>query len=408
MSNVVAKGTPGSDFVVYLDVDWQSQYVRNRQHFLIREIARQIEGRGQVLALERPVCLMTGPFRQRAKFVEWLSGRRGLRKEGNNLFLYTPFVWLHNVLATAVPGLTRANRQLLRWQVNRLLDRLAFRRRKLVAWVHHPYQLEDMGLVRERVLIYDCYDDYFSQALDYRLADLQRREAAILKRADLVFVASERLLRPMQDRAQHVHLVSNGVDVDFFSLATQPETKVPGEIAILPRPVIGFVGKLTPRLDFQLLFRLAALHPEWSMVFIGAEEDGRRSRSQPGYEDFRNAPNVYLLGPKSYETLPGYLKGYDVCLIPYVLDEFNLSSSPLKLYEYLASGKPVVSVDIPQVARLRPLVRIARNVAEFERAILASLAEGNDKFLERRLEMAREGAWGRRAKQVLALVKECT
>jgi len=101
------------DFVVFLDADWDMRGKRNRQHFLIREIARLIEGKGSVLAIERPVCLVTGIFRQRSKFFNWLGCQRGLRHETENLFIHTPFICLHNVLAASVPWLTKLNRLLM-------------------------------------------------------------------------------------------------------------------------------------------------------------------------------------------------------------------------------------------------------------------------------------------------------
>lgn len=392
------------DFVVFLDADWEATTQKNRQHFLIAELARELEGHSKVLAVERPICPWTNPFRKREEFIQWLEGRRGLRQVGPNFYVCTPFVFVHNLIAANVPGMTRLNCYLLRGLLRRALRKLDFRADNLVAWIHHPYQLEDVGLMGEKLLVYDCYDDYFSQARGWRLGDLRRREAAISGRADLVLAASEPLLEAIQGRAQQVHLVPNAVDVDLFAQATNPETEVPAEIAALPHPVIGFVGRVAAWLDFELLAWLAAAHSEWSFSFVGMHDGERKLSGRPGYRLFRQALNVHLFGPRPHASLPGYLKAFDVCIIPYLPEGQVPSSSPLKLYEYLGAGKPIVSVDIPQVARLQPPVRIAGDAAEFEQAILVSLSEDSDGPRQRMLAAARENSWQRRAEQVLQII----
>ncbi|OHB73447.1 MAG: hypothetical protein A2W17_09395, partial [Planctomycetes bacterium RBG_16_41_13] len=393
------------DFVVFLDADWDMRESHNRQHFLIREIARLIEGKGRVLALERPVYLFTGLFRQRSKFIDRLRCQRDLRRESGNLFIYTPFICLHNVLAASVSWLRNLNRLLMKRQVKRLLHRLRFRQESLVAWIHHPYQLEEVGLVNEKVLVYDCFGDYSGNVKEKQLSDLKQRENTILSRADVVFVVSEKLLKMMEGRAKHVHLVPNGADVGLFTKAMDTGTEIPSKIAALPHPVIGFVGKVTARLDFELLTRLAMSHPEWSLAFIGKYDSDSKLSGLPGYRLFRQAPNVYLFGPKPHTSLPGYIKAFDICIIPYRLEGQVPSSSPLTLYEYLATGKPIVSVNIPHVSSFVPLVRVANNADEFERNIEQALKEKDSTICPQRLEVARKNSWNRRAEKVLEIIE---
>lgn len=393
------------DFVVFLDADWDMRGSRNRQHFLIREIARLIEGKGKVLAIERPVCLVTGLLRQRAKFFDWLKCQRDLRRESENLFIYTPFICMHNVPAASVPWLTKLNRLLMKWQVKRLLHKRRFRQESLVAWIHHPYQLEDIGLVNEKMLVYDIFDDYLSRVNNKQLIHLKEREAKVLKCADIVFVVSEKLLNVMQWKTERVRLLANGADVDLFAKAIDPVTEIPLEIDALPHPVIGFVGKVTARLDFELLSRLAVSHPEWSLVFVGMYESNSKLSGLPGYRLFRQAPNVFFFGSKPYSSLPGYLKAFDVCILPYLLEGQNPSCSPLKLYEYLATGKPIVSVNIPHVASFVPLVRVANSADEFEKNVEEALEEKNSHICQQRLDVARKNSWKRRAEKVLEIIE---
>jgi glycosyltransferase involved in cell wall biosynthesis len=395
------------DFVVFLDADWHAATSRNRQHFLIREVARQIERSGRVLAVERPVCPITGPWRRSAKFVGWLAGQRGVRQESPNLFVQTPFILLHNVLAAFVPGVTTANRRLLRWQVMPLVKRLGFRRDRLVAWIHHPYQLEDVGLVSERVLVYDCYDNYLANANGRRLADLRRRETGVIDRADVVLAASESLQTALHDRHAHVHLVPNGVEPHLFSTNPMSGGEPPPELAVLPHPLVGFLGQVAAWLDFELLGGLAELRPEWTFAFVGSHDADKALATRPGYRRFRQCPNVHLLGPKRHADLPPYLNAFDVCIIPYRLDGQVPASSPIKLYEYLAAGKPVVSVPIPHVSSFQPLVKVANTAAEFERSIELSLSQDGDTLRAERLAFARQNSWDKRAEEVLSLVAGC-
>ncbi|TWU49890.1 putative teichuronic acid biosynthesis glycosyltransferase TuaH [Candidatus Brocadiaceae bacterium B188] len=393
------------DFVVFLDADWNILGKRNRQHFLIPEIARLIEDKGSVLAIERPVCLVTGLLRQGSKFFRWLKRKKVLRQEAENLFVYTPFIFLHNVLAASVPLLPKLNRLLMKWQIKRLLHKLVFRQESLIVWIHHPYQLEDVGLVNERILVYDIFDDYLCRANGKQSKDLKEREAKVLNRADIVFVVSEKLLKVLDGRAKQAHIIANGVDTSLFVKAADAETEIPAQIAKLPHPIIGFVGKVAAWLDFKILAKLAVSHPKWSLVFIGMCEEDNKLSDLPEYRLFRQSPNVHLLGPKIHTSLPGYIKGFDVCIIPYRLEGQVPSSSPLKLYEYLATGKPIVSVDIPHVAHFKPLVRVARNADEFEKEVVNALKESDNNLRLQRLAVAQQNSWERRAKRVLEIIE---
>lgn len=396
-----------SDFVVFLDVDWEAKSRKNRQHFLIAELASQLEAHSKILGVERPICPWTNPFSKRKRFIHWLRGKRRLRQAAPNFYVYTPFIFVHNLIASRIPGLTALNRCLLRALLKHVLRQVGLRTDNLIVWIHHPYQLEDIGLVGEKGLVYDIYDDYLaSESSLARRQDLKKRERTILSKADWVFVVSKELLKAMHGLTRQLHLVPNGVNINLFSRAMCPETEIPAEISALPHPIIGLVGKVTPRLDFELLAKLVTRHPEWTFVLVGPEEDSARLRSQPSYEKFRDASNVHLLGPKPYESLPGYLKGYDVCIIPYTMNQFNLGSSPLKVYEYLASGKPIVSTDLPAVRPFDGLVCIAQDADEFERHIAAALMERGEELRQKRLATAQENSWERRAKQIITLIGE--
>jgi glycosyltransferase involved in cell wall biosynthesis len=213
------------------------------------------------------------------------------------------------------------------------------------------------------------------------------------------------LLSIIDGRAKKVELVPNGANVGFFASAMCADTVIPAEIAPLPRPIIGFVGKIAGWLDFKLLASLAKTHPDWSFVFVGMCDRERKLSACPGYSFLKEAHNVHFLGPKPHNSLPGYLKAFDVCIIPYLLEGQVLASSSLKLYEYLACGKPIVSVDISHVAQFEPLVYIGKNIERFNQAFLRSLAEDSEELHRRRLRAAMENSWEERVAKIIRIIE---
>jgi glycosyltransferase involved in cell wall biosynthesis len=178
----------------------------------------------------------------------------------------------------------------------------------------------------------------------------------------------------------NTHWIPNGVELEHFAAAQPP--RLAADIVRLPRPVVGFVGGLSSWVDVPLLADLARSRPDWSLALVG-----------PGGTDLaplRGLPNVHLLGPRPYRDLPAYLAGMDVGLIPFVQDEVTRNADPIKVYEYLAAGLPVVATDLPALRRLGDLVRLADSPARFQGQVEAALAEGREaRRAERQAEAAR-------------------
>jgi glycosyltransferase involved in cell wall biosynthesis len=157
--------------------------------------------------------------------------------------------------------------------------------------------------------------------------------------------------------------VRHGVDFEHFRKALNPATRVPSEIANLPRPIIGFFGLIADWVDIDLMAKVAKRYPQGSLVVLGKATTD---------VSVLNLPNVHLLGRKSYADLPAYCKGFDVALMPFRINELTLNANPLKVREYLAAGLPVVSTDIPEVTALG-CCRIGRNDNEFLEHVAAAL-----------------------------------
>jgi glycosyltransferase involved in cell wall biosynthesis len=183
-----------------------------------------------------------------------------------------------------------------------------------------------------------------------------------------------------------IRVVNHAADVEHFSKAGAADTIVPADIAALPYPRIGFVGMIDPvRFDPRLIVRLAE-NRVYQIVMVGGFLNGA-NRLIP------DLPNIHRLGMRKVADLPGCIKGMDVCIMPYRLNETTQYIFPLKLFEYLASGKPVVATQIPAVEKHREFLYVASNEDEFVELVSKALRADSARDRLRRQEHARKHDW---------------
>jgi glycosyltransferase involved in cell wall biosynthesis len=229
-----------------------------------------------------------------------------------------------------------------------------------VTWFVVPHLAGVVGQLGDRLSVYYCIDDYASLP-DVDVAAVREMDDELTRRADLVFVASETLLESKRRLNPETHVSPHGVDFAHFARAQDPELPVPEDIAHLPRPIVGFFGLIERWIDLGLVDWLAAQRPRWTFLMIGRV-------AVPDAEVPRR-PNVVYLGRRPYESLPAYGKSFSAALIPYHLTPQVLHANPIKLREYLAMGKPIVSVSTPEIDKFSAHVRIGRS----REALLAHL-----------------------------------
>jgi glycosyltransferase involved in cell wall biosynthesis len=274
-----------------------------------------------------------------------------------------------------------------------------------VLWVYHPGYGAGIADIPHQLLVYDCVDEY-SEFPEYKTGDaswLVEREAGLCRAADVVFTTSQglydkkRALNPAR-----THLVHNVGDFAHFSRAREDATVVPEDLRGLPRPVIGFLGAVSGyKLDIDWLLAFARRHPEASLALIGPVGVGDKA-TDVGM--LAKEPNVHLLGHRAYDALPGYVKGFDVAVIPYKQNEYTANVFPIKFFELLASGKPVVISALPALADYYERVEVARNAEEFVAACERALADPA-KNQSARLALAAENTWEHRVERMMAHVR---
>ncbi len=257
-----------------------------------------------------------------------------------------------------------------------------------IQWFYTPMPAPAMiGAFDECLVVYDCMDELAK----FRFAPtaLVDRERLLLASADVVFTGGYRLSQSKKKLHGNVHFFGCGVDVAHFARASCPDLPVPASIASLGKPVIGYYGVIDERIDYELLASVAAALPEAALVMVGpvVKVDPR---------ELPQAPNIHWLGQRSYDELPANVKGFDVCLMPFALNEATEYINPTKTLEYMAAGKPIVSTAISDVKHhFAPVVEVAESREEFIAAVRRALAAPNAERIARGLAEARDTTWER-------------
>ncbi len=373
--------------ILYFNNDWHADN-RTSSHHIARALAR----RHRVLYFDcpglRPPSASGRDLRRAAAKVASALAAPRPTPEGLTVatLLQLPF--------HGRPALERVNRLAMLALARRAMRRVGMRRP--VAWFGLPHLVPLLGRLGEVLDVYYCIDDYAALP-GVNAAAVRAMDEEITRRADLVFVASQPVLERKRGQAARLVLNRHGVDHPHFARALEEGTRVAAEVAALPRPVIGYMGLVEHWLDLDLIAAIAAARPAWSLVLVG------RPAVDPA--TLPRLPNVRLLGARPYGRLPEYVKGFDVALMPYRLNDQVLRSNPIKLREYLAAGRPVVSVPVPEVERFAEVVRLARGPEAFVAAIEAALAEDDPAARRRRSEYVRPMSWEACAERALDRVE---
>lgn len=349
--------------VLFSTADWNAPYWTNKQH-----IAQRLAARGaRVLYIES-----TGLRRPRvsARDLSRVAGR--LRRTFQPLRRVDENLWVHAPLTIPIGhrhGIVRAlNGFLLERTVRNWLRQ--YGRGPVTVWTYHPYVQDALVRLPVDRLVYHCVDDIAAipgvDAGAFRAA-----EAELLARADQVFTTSPRLQEHCSAIAgARSTFERNVADIDHFAQARGEGTE-PADLAGMPHPRLAYVGVLSDyKLDLPLIEACMLARPDWHWLFVGEEPEGYAS---PVIARLKRAPNAHFLGYRPYAQLPAYLSAIDIAVLPNLLDGYMASVFPMKLYEYLAAGKPVLSTPMPALGDMDGIVVTARTDADWIAAIGAML-----------------------------------
>lgn len=311
------------------------------------------------------------------------------RRIGENMHLYSPTLLPFH----GIDVVRRFNRWLLGRSLNRAARAVGFS--DPIVWLFMPHFAPALKAIHKRGLVYYCVDDYASQPLVD--ADVIRRmEREILDQADAVFAVSEELVASKSKVNPNTYLSRHGVDVALFARAADPATRIPADVADLPRPVAGYFGLIEEWIDMDLVEHLARSMPDVSFVYIG--------RVVHDTSRFERYANVHFLGPRPYQELPAYLKAFDAGMLLYRPGGFAKHANPKKLREYLAGGKPVVSVRLGEVERYRSVVRIADGYDEYVEHLRFALTDRSPEAVRARQRAVEGESWEAKVERIGEIV----
>jgi len=360
-------------FIISLAEDW-GRLPSSSQH-IMRVLSREYSILWvDSLGLRTPSVSQKDLKRIFQKLKKFFSG---IKEKEPNIYVYSPLVlpYFQNRLARKI------NQFILTLSLKFFFSRKEAQERTL--WAACPTAESLVGRLKEKKSIYYCADEY-SKFTGYSKNLVKELEEELLKKVDLVLVVSDKLFQTKKEYNPNIFLIPHGVEFEHFSRYNLTSVELPADIKYIKRPVIGYYGLIRDWIDFELLEKIVQ-KKDWSLVLIGP--------TSVDISKIQVKENMHFLGPKDYKDLPLYLQGFDVCIIPYKLTEVTINARPLKLFEYLASGKPVVSTPLPSVSPYRDIVRIGSTHEEFIQQIEKSLQEKDESQKKKRIDLARDNSW---------------
>jgi glycosyltransferase involved in cell wall biosynthesis len=253
-----------------------------------------------------------------------------------------------------------------------------------ILWFYGPGYEKLSNMLEHSLIVYDCMDEHTAFKNAYS-EGLVQNERNLLSKADVVFTGGKSLYEAKKSYTKNIYCFPSSVDTNHFEKALKDETEIPEELLQIPEPRVGYYAVIDERADLKLLQETAKIMPGVSFIMIGPVSKGKVAP-----EDIPHEKNIYWLGGKPYEDLPKYLKGLNICMMPFALNESTKFISPTKTLEYMAALKPIISTPVKDVTRdYSDTVSIVSSSKEFSKAIEKLLNESTEEK-ERRKSLQRK------------------
>ena len=392
----------GKDIVCVSSLDWSAMWTSKQQ------IMNRLAQTNRVLYVEEPVTMLA-PLKVPARWKRWRAVAPELRRVDAGLWVLTPPPLLP--FGNMRPRVNAANQAVLATYIRWAMGRLFFDEEYLL-WTYLPTSLPLVDRLAapgvagsgERVpslVVYHCVDEHSAFPGFVTPEVVKSYDDGLTRRADLVITTSENLRQSREPLNPETYTVLNAADVELFQRALDPKLMVPGDLAAIPAPRLGVVGLHDSRLDVDALVALAGADPGWHVVLIGPLKPGQVDEAR-----LRRFSNVHFLGEKPQTELPGYLKGLAAALIPYKANELTRNIFPLKLFEYLAAGLPVVAGGLPELQGFSGMIELAERPEDYPALVRQALAEDGQDKRAARVALAAKNTWDQRVERISQLVED--
>lgn len=347
----------------------------------------ELSKKSRVLVIDSPITILS-PFIHRKKLFH------------TNNFVFSPLLLLPYHPRLPIPTwikkiLNKINNPLIYLQVKRLGIS------NPILWLSMLHPVELIDIFKPRLTCVLCYDEVSSSPIFTKSQQMliKEFEEKLLKRANIVFTTSKRLYNNKIKINPKTYLIPNAVEKEFIDRVNLP---TPDPMEKIKRPRIGYVGKINIRLDLELIYNTAQNRPDWNWIFIGPIEHGAGKR-------LKKIKNVHLLGKMGHFETAKYLKHLDVLTIPFRINEYTKNMNPLKLYQYLASGRPIVSTNLPEIIEFNNAYPgLVYTGSDFIKSIEEGLKENDAGLIKKRLDAAYDNTWEKRAQLILQIINENT
>ncbi|MGO9121991.1 MAG: glycosyltransferase [Desulfomonilaceae bacterium] len=351
--------------ILFSTADWDAPYWTNKQH-----TARHLAALGfQVLYIESPG--LRAPTANRKDFARIL---RRIIRSIRTPQMVEPGVWAVSTVTIPFKHHWKSIRTINQGWIGHLLRRFVKQHGfpRPIIWTYHPFVLESLTGLDYSRLVYHSVDD-LSAIPGIDRDNFIAEERRLLNHANIVFTTSETLRQKYLSINSNTYYMPNVTDLEHFGRARKPGF-LPEDLAAVPEPRIGFVGVLSDfKVDFALVLDVVRRRRDWHWVFIGEEREGQMN---PLKNELTRQANTHFLGYKPYSTLPEYLRGISVGTLPLMINDYTRSMFPMKYYEYVASGIPVVATPLEFTRYHTEGLDVAADPASYVEAIARQLARG--------------------------------
>jgi len=387
-------------FICVASQSWDTP-LRTNRHYMMEQFARTnfvifIES----LGLRMPTISKSDVTKIIKKLFRSFLGAR--KTSTKNLYALDPFI-----LPLSITGrysvLDKLNQWLLICQIRRSINSLD-RSIPRILWSYIPSVLPLVGKFNEKLLVYDCVDD--CSGVSTFSKDIIKQDTDLTKIANVVFALSKPIYEDKKNLNDCVVYAPGAADKNLFGKAMAADTTIPNDIVSITKPVLGYIGNLADhKQDFELIEYIALKKPEWSIVLIGPIWSGGQE-SKTAMDKLKSISNIYWLGVKPHIELPAYLKAFDVCLIPQKNNSYARSSFPMKLFEYLGSGKPVVATFTEALAEFHEYIWLSETYEDFIQGIEHYLNLDTKEDRKKRLNLANINGWETRFKILIKTLNQ--